>query len=129
MTFGGNTPRTDILASNLDQTKTVQIQVKTKRTGDWHTRSTVGKPREQIKASQVRDRFWGFVDLGGAQPRYWIVPERWMLIHLYDSYQAYLRKHGGQRARSPESTHQGITEKDIRRWAKGNGWDRLGILP
>jgi Holliday junction resolvase-like predicted endonuclease len=37
VTFAGNMPGIDILASNTSRDRIIQIQVKTKRSGDWHT--------------------------------------------------------------------------------------------
>jgi hypothetical protein len=60
-------------------------------------------------------KFWAFVDLGGdrAAPRYWLVPDWWIRNDIYKTHQEYLGRHGGRRARPPDSTHHGIEEKRL----------------
>ena len=72
--------------------------------------------------------FWVFVDLGSmdAHPRYWVVPDWWLKNDIYTAHRAYLRKHGGQRARNPDSTHHAIDESRLREWQ--GRWEILGIL-
>src|SRR5437016_4726435 len=57
VTFAGNMPRIDILASNVGQTRTVMIQVKTMRSGSWQTTTRAGIPREAVPEEL---RFWIF---------------------------------------------------------------------
>ena len=64
VTFIGNIPNFDIIASSREQTKAVQIQVKT----NGRPRS---KPNDEI-------RFWVLVDLSkplGELPDFYVVPE------------------------------------------------------
>jgi hypothetical protein len=86
VTFAGNMPRIDILASNAEQTRTVMIQVKTKRSGTWQTSTRAGIPREAVPEEL---RFWVFVDLRKtpADPAvYYIVPEWWIQNNIYEAH-------------------------------------------
>ncbi len=125
VTFAGNMPHIDILASNTDQTKTIHIQVKTRRKGDWQTRIPTAEDRTLAPAAQ--GKFWVLVDIGGQSPRYWIVPEGEMLADMRKRYTTYLAKHGGQRVRSPGSTHWIVRERDVSAWL--DKWESLGIFP
>lgn len=68
------------------------------------------------------------VDLGdtNTSPRYWIIPAWWMRDDIHQAHQAYLSKHGGQRASNPASTHHAIDENRLKEWL--GRWDVLGIL-
>jgi hypothetical protein len=112
--FAGNMPKIDIIASNSDESRTVYIQVKTKRGGKtWHS-SIVGSQPMSPKADE--NNFWVFVDLGDTNtyPRYWIVPEWWIKDNIYKTHQAYLNKHGGIRPGNPDSTHHSIDRPTLR---------------
>ncbi len=124
--FAGNMPRIDILACNLDQSRTVYIQVKTKQ--HWKTWQTNINQGRKISPRDNETNFWVFVDLGerDTSPRYWIVPEWWIRNDIYEVHQDYLNKHGGERARNPESTHHAIDEKRLEQWK--DRWDILGIV-
>jgi hypothetical protein len=78
VTFSGNMPAIDILASNVGRTRTVSIQVKTKTAGDWQTSTRHGHRR---KKKPDETEFWTFVGLGKdpeARPDYFIVPRWWI---------------------------------------------------
>jgi len=60
VTFAGNMPKIDILASNLERTRTVHIQVKTRRSGTWQTSVDEGR---KGKRSSNETNFWIFVNL------------------------------------------------------------------
>ena len=74
VTFAGNMPKIDILASNSDQSRTVSIQVKTRRSGSWQTSIDQGK---KCRPLDDENNFWIFVDLENpnAFPLYYIVPD------------------------------------------------------
>jgi hypothetical protein len=119
VTFSGNMPNIDILASDVDRSRTVSIQVKTKTTGTWHTTITRGEPRE---ANPGEDRFWVLVDIGrDSEPRpdYYIVPEWWMVNHIHTRTR---EKKLGER----ESTHFAIIPKNVADWQER--WELLGIF-
>jgi len=134
VTFAGNMPRIDILASKTDQTRTVQIQVKSRRKGTWQAHFRLDQLKEAISRLKDSSRFWVLVDLGkdnSQPPRYWIVPERRMLEIMYGKRQKYLASPGKLRAKSPDWSHNAIVEKDLPQDARDveGGWERLGILP
>lgn len=126
VTFSGNMPNIDILASDVDQLRTVAIQVKTKTTGTWHTSILRGEIREE---NTEEDRFWVLVDIGRdpeVPPAYWVVPEWWMLNHIHVRFQERIAVHGGTRLRNPDSKHFAIVPKNVAEW-RGR-WDLLGIF-
>ncbi|HPU04986.1 MAG: hypothetical protein WBH86_07140 [Thermogutta sp.] len=124
--IAGKMRKIDIIACNVDESRTVFIQVKTKRGGKtWHS-SIVGS--QPMSPKDDERNFWVFVDLGdiNSSPRYWIVPEWWIKDDIYKSHQAYLNKHGGTRAVNPDSTHHSIEESRLEQWK--DRWDILGIF-
>jgi hypothetical protein len=125
VTFAGNMPEIDILAADAAQTRTVAIQVKTRRSGSWQTRLREWTVRDPEIAAR---RFWVFVDLArpGVLPAYYIVPERWIQRDIDEHHAAYLARHGGRRARSPGSDHHSIALTRITQWQ--DRWDQLGIF-
>lgn len=127
VTFAGNMPRIDILASDLDQTRTVAIQVKTMRSGSWQTSIKYAVP---VPANPADDHFWILVHLGrslDASPAYYIAPEPWMLNDIYEKHAAYLAKHGGVRpGGNPDSKHHSIRVSRVADWR--DRWDLLGIF-
>ena len=91
-------------------------------------RRQAGQRRKAPAAPTDEITFWVFVDLGGpdAAPRYWIVPDWWIRNDIAEAHQAYLDRHGGRRARNPDSTHHAIDEKRLADWQ--GKWDILGIV-
>ena len=126
VTFAGNMPKIDIIASNVERTRIVYIQVKTKRSGTWQTSIDLGRKIESKPKDETS--FWIFVDLCkyNESPKYWIVPNWWMINNIFEKHQNFLERHGGSRPYAPESKHHAITEKDISEWK--DKWDLLGIL-
>jgi len=123
--FGGNMPLIDILATDIERRRTVTIQVKAKKGGrEWQTSITRGRPRDP---EDEPTRFWIMVDLVPEVPTYFIIPEWWIQNDIHETHAAYLARHGGQRARSADSTHHAIQINRIEQWR--NSWDLLGILP
>ena len=121
VTFAGNMPHIDVIASNRDQSRTVTIQVKTKTSGTWHTRFTRGHKRQPLDET---DRYWIFVDLGEEPPGYYVVPEWWIENDIHHADRAYLSRHGGVRPRTSE--HHGIQRSRVADW-RGR-WDILGLF-
>ena len=115
----GNMPGVDILASDADGKRVVQIQVKTKRSGTWHT----VKRTANLELDRHAPRFWVFVDLGqeGA-PRYWVVPETAIVEMVKQGVAVWKQRNPNSR-----STHCAIREKSLTHW-KG-AWSILEILP
>ncbi len=122
--FAGNMPAIDIVASDVQQARTVYLQVKTKTGRDWQTSIDRGQEREEL---QDEARFWVLVDLGKDHPDYYIVPEWWLQNDIYEAHEAYLNRQGGHRRRSPDSKHHSISGARVQEWL--GRWDRLGIFP
>lgn len=124
--FAGNMPKIDIIACNSNESRTVYIQVKTKRGGrTWHS-SIVGSQPMLPKSDE--SNFWAFVDLGGLDehPLIWIVPDWWIKDDIFKVHQDYLSRHGGKRPGNPDSTHHAIDEKRLSDWQ--GRWEILGIF-
>jgi hypothetical protein len=114
-------------AGNPERSRTVVLKVKakSKRKGNWHTRTdeaklTITPPKEE----DVRD-FWVFVDFDSA-PRYWVVPDWWIRNEIYEKHKQYLNKHGGHRPVNDDSNHHSIDETQLESWQ--NKWEILGIF-
>ena len=123
-TFAGNMPDIDVLAADKQQDRTAWIQVKTKRSGrSWQTTTARGEERHPERDPV---RFWVLVDLASGDPEYYIVPEWWMANDIHEAHTSYLERHGGQRARSKDSTHHAIPVSRVAEW-RGR-WDLLGIF-
>lgn len=122
VTFAGNMPEIDILASDAGQTRTVAVQVKTKRSGTWQTTRREWTDRVPEVAAT---RFWVFVDIHktDTSPDYFVVPEKWIQEDINRSHKAYLERHGGQ---DRPSKHHAIPRKRIEQWR--DCWEQLGIL-
>ena len=125
VTFAGNMPKIDVMASNTERTRTVSIQVKTRRSGDWQTSIDEGKKCDPIPDET---RFWIFVSLvpDDKPPEYFIVPDWWIRNDIFESHQSYKAKHGGVRAINPKAKHHGISSKRIQEWK--DRWDLLKVL-
>jgi len=125
VTFAGNMPKIDVMASNTDRTRTVFIQVKTCRAGDWQTSIDEGRKCDPI---DEESRFWIFVRLDSENrpPEYFIIPDWWMRNNIYEHHQSYLARHGGNRAINPKAKHHSIQLKRINEW-KGR-WDILKVI-
>jgi len=125
VTFAGNMPRIDILASNLDRSRTVSLQVKTRRAGSWQTSIDEG---ERCRRSQNETHFWVLVDLIAppGPPQYYIVPGWWIRRNIYETHRAYLARRGGVRAINPTAKHHGIDVARIRQWK--DRWDLLHLF-
>lgn len=63
---------------------------------------------------------------GRALPEYFVVPEKWIQKDIDAAYAAYLKRHGGKRARTPGSTHHAIRKDRVEQWR--DRWDLLGIF-
>ena len=70
VTFAGNMPGIDILASDLADTRRISIQVKAKSSGSWHARFP--KDAAECSGDPAETSFWVFVDLGGGHPAYFV---------------------------------------------------------
>ena len=124
--FAGNMPRIDVIACNNAESRTVFIQVKTKRGGKtWHSSIVNCQP---MPPNPGELNFWAFVDLGSLDehPRFWIMPDWWTKDDIFRAHQNYLDKHGGIRPGNPDSKHHAIDEKRLSQWQ--GRWEILGIF-
>lgn len=129
MSFAGNMPKIDLIACNHDQSRTIHIQVKTKSSGRaFQTSITEGKPTVAPQDPLEEKVFWVFVDIGNqdSAPQYWIAPGWWVRNDIYKAHQQYLDRHGGKRAKNPDSTHHAIDEKRLKEWQ--DRWDILAVF-
>lgn len=128
VTFAGNMPKIDVLASDKQQLRTVFIQIKTKSGASrgWQTSITAGQQRDS-KTDETR--YWVLADLKwpGEAPDYFIIPEWWIQNDIYTAHQQWLVLHSGVRPRTPGSTHHLINRERIEEWR--DRWDILGIFP
>jgi hypothetical protein len=125
VTFAGNMPGIDILASDLADTRRISIQVKEKSSGSWHARF----PKDAAECSEdpAETSFWVFVDLGGEHPAYFIAPRWWVRNDIWQDHTAYLSRFEKEHGHPRESTHHGIRTRRVERWR--DSWDVLGIFP
>jgi len=124
VTFAGNMPGIDILASDLADTRRISIQVKAKSSGSWHARF----PRDaaQCGADPAETSFWVFVDLGGEHPAYFVAPRWWVRNDIWQDHTAYLDRYQLKHGHARESEHHGIQVRRVEQW-RGR-WDVLGIF-
>jgi hypothetical protein len=69
--------------------------------------------------------FWIFLDLTASEPGFYIVPSWWMKNDIHCDHARYLERHGGHRAKTPDSTHHRITTERITKWR--DRWDLVGL--
>lgn len=125
VTFAGNMPKIDILASDVKQNRTVSIQVKTRQTGTWQCSITDGEKCERKDNETV---FWIFVDLskGKNPPDFYVVPDWWIRNDIYETHNAYLKKRFGKTAITLDSKHHAVDHRRLEQWK--DGWNILEIL-
>ena len=122
----GNMPGVDLLASDVNGESVLQIQVKTKRKGDWHTsKRLLARLEQDHQAIGSEARFWVFVELSedvSASPRFWVVPEA-------DVVKIGRKGIAAWKQRNPNSLsdHCAIRERNLCAWA--GCWRSLPILP
>ena len=123
VTFAGNMPKIDIFACDVDQKRTVRVQVKTRRTGTWHTSNDEG---QKLNPRPNETKFWIFVDISkmDASPDYYIVPDWWMRNNIQEACDAYIKKKKGKI--TTESKHHSVDVKRIGKWK--DRWDILRIF-
>jgi hypothetical protein len=129
VTFSGNMPGIDILASDVEHNQRITIQVKTKGPGSkaWQTSIHRGRPQEEVPKAEAKGRFWILVDLRAANPEFYVMPEWWIRDDIYVSHRDYLARHGGVRpGKNPGSTHHAIPIGRVLQWK--DSWSALGIL-
>ncbi len=128
VTFAGNMPGIDMLASDRDNTDRISIQVKTKgsKSQGWQTSTRKGLSSESADAASFAGRFWVLVDLRTTFPGFYVIPELWIRNDIYERHQEYLALNGGHRPNNPASEHHLITLPRVAQWK--DAWDVLGIF-
>ena len=119
------TRRVLLLATSANASRTVDIRVKVKRRGNWHTSIDEGRAIDRSLAPEDSSSFWMLVDLGGPT-RYWIVPEWWIRNHIYETHRDYIAEQGGHRPVNDSSRHHSINEMGIAQWQ--DRWEVLGLF-
>lgn len=99
-----------------------RVRVSTRRRGDWQTSTAYGA---EVPSSELRARLWVFVDLTTAEPEFYLVPEAWMAVDIYQAHQDYLARHDGHRKVTDGSTHHAIPLWRIAQWQ--DRWDLLEL--
>jgi hypothetical protein len=98
----------------------IRVRVKARTKGTWQATVTSGS---QNPTQTVVPTFWAFVDLSAQPVGIYLAPDAWVRRDIFDAHQAYLRKHGGKRARNVDSDHHAIALDRIERWF--NAWVQL----
>jgi hypothetical protein len=124
VTFAGNMPGIDILASDIADQRRISIQVKTKTSGSWHARGS----RDGIQRIEdpAESSFWVFVDLAPAFPTFYVTPRWWVQNDIWTAHTAYLEQYEREHGASRESDHHGILVQRVEQWR--NRWDVLAIF-
>lgn len=127
VTFAGNMPGIDLLASDRDNTRRVSIQVKTKgpNSRGWQASTRQGLSSASADAASCAGRFWVLVDLRPAYPGFYVMPELVIRNDIYERHQEYLAAHGGHRPNNPASEHHLITVARVAEWQ--DAWHVLEI--
>lgn len=91
-----NTPRVDVLATNLETGATANIQVKTmsvENTAGWRL------SEKDAEISKIKNFYYVFVNLNGSGviPEYYIIPHRNLSRMLRTDHQAWLNKKPGRK--------------------------------
>lgn len=120
-----STPRVDVVATDPDQHRSVNVQVKTSTSGRWH--GNIDRLRSERDSAASSD-FIIFVHLGSEEhsPTYYVCPMREFAAQHCQGHEDWIKRHGGTRPKSPESKHTLVTADGIEQWRER--WDLLGIL-
>jgi hypothetical protein len=101
----------------------VHVRVKTRTAGTWQSSIRDADPDP---APTRPETFWAFVDLKNPRnPQFYIVPDTWMRQDIHRAHQAYLRRHGCERAITQDSVHHAIELRRILQWK--DRWELLGL--
>jgi hypothetical protein len=124
VTFAGNMPGIDILASDVTDQRRISIQVKTKSRGSWHARGS----RDGIQRIEdpAESSFWIFVDLAPAYPTFYVAPRWWVQNDIWTDHTAYLARYEREHGAPRDSDHHGILTQRVEQWR--DRWDVLAIF-
>ncbi len=120
-----NAPRVDVVAMRPDNSRTVNIQVKTKGPRSKMWQWNIEKARAERQASG--DDFLVFVDLQPLEPAYYIVRLRDFAKRKVEAHDAWLKSIGGSRPRTPASQHTSISVEEVE--AGKDAWHLLDVMP
>ena len=117
-----NTPRVDVTATSSDGRRTVNIQVKTKRTHNPSWQWDIKKAEAERRAPETD--YMILVDL---YPEYYIRRLSDVAEQCLTRHRAWLKEHGGKRPQNDDSTRTAIRMDMV---VSGKGaWGVLGVLP
>jgi len=121
------TPRVDVVATDPDQHKGANIQVKTKGPRSRVWQANIDKLRSETTEAGESD-FLVLVDLGTdfEAPTYFICPFKQAAARIVARFDDWLAAYGGKRPSGSDSPHVSITVGDVSEWR--DRWDLLGIL-
>lgn len=115
--------RTELLVETPDGGSSRSVRVLSKRRGDWQTSTNEADDAAQPDPA----RCWVFVDLAPPGPQFYVAPEHWVRRDIAEDHHAYLQRHGGRRALSPDSEHHRVQPSRVSEWH--DRWDLLGLPP
>ena len=121
-----NTEGIDLLASNINGSKVVSIQVKTSRAENVSRKWHIDKKQENIYSDQL---FYVFVDLKQTQkPDFYIVPSKEVAKYIKEEHEEWLKTpgRGGKKHKDTDMRwFEILNEKDVPKYL--NRWDLLGL--
>ena len=123
-----NTKGIDVLASKLDGSKSVCIQVRTssaKQRGNYSRSWWMGKKDENMFSDYL---FYVFVDIKtNEKPDYYVVKSKTVAEYVKTTHQKYLAKSGGDGKPHPDAELRAfaIEDSDVDKFL--NRWDTLGL--
>lgn len=120
-----NTPRVDVTATSPNGRRTVNIQVKTKRTRNPSWQWDIKKAEAERRAPETD--YMILVDLYHEHPEYYIRRLSDVAEQCLTRHRVWLKEHGGKRPQNNDSTRTAIRMDMV---VSGKGaWDVLGVLP
>jgi hypothetical protein len=124
VTFAGNMAGIDILASNIDDSRRISIQVKTKHSGTWQVDGS--RDGEQCVEDPGPPHSGSSWTWAGDQPVYFVAPRWWVRNDIWQVHTAYLARYRQEHGHDRDSDHHGIPVRRVEQWR--DRWDALGIL-
>lgn len=128
-------PGFDILALNQKTNKSLRIQVKTVKIGEWSLDIKRFLKFDQKKFDQGIQKIIGkkknnetdffiFVKMeNNDKETFYIIKSGQLQNILYKSYSAFLKKIQGRRPRNSKTTHTAVNEEDLEKYK--DNWDIL----
>ena len=113
------------MATSPAGSRTVHIQVKTKGRSSAMWQWDIEKAKAEQQAPD--DYYMVLVDLAPPQPAYYVWRLRDVAQIRVANNQAWLKTKGGQRPRTPDSTHTAIRLHEVE--AGKDAWHLLEVIP